>query len=415
MEDITSKEEQISRRQFSRLFCGEIMHMCRVDDAMNDTSWDEVVLDDILHRVYPNNKLTTEKIKVILVMLGWSTDILFFDKSPNKQVNDWLFPFIADHISMAAYVQIRQAEIPDPTKTVIQFYNKFCTHNSNAPLRIPTLDVYDLYVSWCYNTNRHPMTMKTFHNAFSKLGVVKTKGYCNGKSGVVYYLLKLNSEEVLADEQQEISPTETEQETEDSPKPIRNVSRTRAAIHERSIQRETPDVPNDEEGQNISAIDGRDDHDDEPNDSVVISRDEAKFTQQIPSTPENRDAVDSSTQNFTNQFPQLKDFATTESTKTGAIKAPSIQPTKSKSIQYPNDTTNIIGRLKQLPIGFRPTFDEIRISCKIAMDPFTEEQFTAMASDAGFHFTPEQTHDLYDFLIEYAKADLRELKKGAIQ
>jgi len=415
MQDITSKEEQYGRRQFSRLFCGEVLHMCSKNTAINDTSWDEVILDDILHRAYPHNLLTTEKIKVIMVMLGWSNDILFFGKSTDKTINDWIFPYIADHISMAAYVQFEQTEIPNPTKTIVQFYKKFCTHNSNAPLRITTNETYKLYVTWCNNTNRYPMALKTFYTTLAKLGAVKTKGYCEGKSGVTYYLLKLNPEEVLNDEQQEISQTKTQQETDECPKPLRNVNRARETIFTETTKRETAKIPKSEKEPNTTASNGRNDHNNESNNAIVISPDKSEFNQQFSTPSKNPNISNNSSQNIIEQSSNFKNFTPTTNSKTEPSTNNNVQHTRNKTIQYPNDPTNIIGRLKQLPIGFRPTFDEIRVCCKIAMDPFTEEQFTAMANDAGFHFTPTQISSLYDFLIEYAKADLRELKKGAIQ
>jgi hypothetical protein len=418
MQDITSKEEQQARRQFSRLFCGEVMHICTKDAAVNEDSWNEVILDDIIHRAYPGNRLTTEKIKVLIAMLGWPNEALYFSKPQDRATIEWVFPFIAEYISMRSYIQFKQSEVPDPTQSVIQFYKKFCTHNSNAAIRITTSDIYELYLTWCYNTERSATTSKTFHTAFVKLGAVRNKGYCEGKSGVTFYLLKLNPEEVLNDVQQEDTPKETRQEKSYSPESLRDDNRPGITICKESVEGEASSILPNEERQDTQPIDSRDGIGNEPDDqadAVVIARNEVAFRQQIPSTPENRDTIDHITQNFGDQFPALRNFAPAELSKTGATATNNIQHTGSKPIQYPNDPTNIIGRLKQLPIGFRPTFDEIRICCKIAMDPFTKEQFTAMANDAGFHFTEEQCQELYDFLIEYAKADLRELKKGAIQ
>ncbi len=418
MQDITSKEEQQARRQFSRLFCGEVMHLCSKEIAINDDSWNEVILDDIIHRVYPGNRLTTEKIRVLMTMLGWPFDALYFSMPQDKAIIEWIFPSVAEYISMASYIQFKQAEVPNPTQSAISFYKKFCTHNSNAAIRITTGDVYKLYLSWCYNTEREALTPKTFHTAFVKLGAVRNKGYCDGKSGVTFYLLKLNPEEVLNDEQQEDTPKETQQEESYSPKSLRDDNRPGITICEESVEGEASSVLPNEERQDTQPIDSGDGIGNEPDDqadAVVIARNEVAFRQQIPSTPENRDTIDHITQNFSDQFPALRDFAPAKPSEAGTNAVSNVQHTGSKPIQYPNDPTNIIGRLKQLPIGFRPTFDEIRICCKIAMDPFTLEQFTAMANDAGFHFTAEQQQELYDFLTEYAKADLRELKKGAIQ
>ncbi len=418
MQDITSKEEQQARRQFSRLFCGEVMHLCSKEIAINDDSWNEVILDDIIHRVYPGNRLTTEKIRVLMTMLGWPFDALYFSMPQDKAIIEWIFPSIAEYISMASYIQFKQAEVPNPTQSAISFYKKFCTHNSNAAIRITTGDIYELYLSWCYNTEREALTPKTFHTAFVKLGAVRNKGYCDGKSGVTYYLLKLNPEEVLNDEQPEIPKTKTRQESQDSTKSLRNVDRSGKEVPAGIIEGKAADILPDEEGQDAQPIDSGDDRRDESNDqtdSVIITQGGITLREKIPATTPNRDTLDNITQNFQNQFPALRDFAPTKLGEAGTNTTNDIPHTRSKPIQYPNDPTNIIGRLKQLPIGFRPTFDEIRICCKIAMDPFTKEQFTAMTNDAGFHFTEEQCQELYDFLIEYAKADLRELKKGAIQ
>lgn len=404
MQDITSKEEQQARRQFSRMFCGEVMHICAKDAAVNEDSWNEVILDDIIHRAYPGNRLTTEKIKVLTAMLGWPPEALYFSKPQDRATIEWVFPFIAEYISMGSYIQFKQSEVPDPTQSVIQFYKKFCTHNSNAAIRITTGDIYELYLTWCYNTERSAMTSKTFHTTFVKLGAIRNKGYCEGKSGVTYYLLKLNPEEVLNDEQQEGPSKESRQKETNCPESIRYDDRTGSTIHEKSVEGETPDVSYDEEGEDTTAIDGRDDIGDEPNDQ---DESPAIGSEQIPSTPTDNNTFD--------QFPGLRNFTPTATDQTRAHEPKDIPSTPARTIQYPNDTTNILGRLKQLPLGFRSTFDEIRIYCKAAMEPLTQEQFVDLAQDAGFYFEPAKTQELYDFLLEYAKVDLRELRKGAIQ
>ncbi len=400
MQDITSKEEQQARRQFSRLFCGEVMHLCSKEVAINEDSWDEVILDDIIHNAYPGNHLTTEKIKVLITMLGWPADALYFSKPTDKAIIEWIFPFVAEYISMATYIQFKQSEIPDPAQSVIKFYKKFCTHNSNPGIRITTGNLYDLYLTWCYNTSRISMTPKTFHSTFVRLGAVRNKGYCEGKSGVTYYLLKLNPEEVLNDGEPEIPEAKTQQTSTDSTKSLRDVDRSREEVPKGSVSGTEKKVSGGQKGsrQDDTTSDGGNDS---RNESDGASSEKVSIV-----------AADNNTED---QLSTPGNLSSAESGETRTTEAPDIRPTKTRAVQYPNDPTNVIGRLKQLPIGFRPVFDEIRICCKLAMDPFTQEQFVGMASDAGFYFTEEQTQELYEFLLEYAKVDLRELKKGAIQ
>lgn len=405
MKENPSAQEQISRRKFSQLFCGPLLCLCAKDSAWNEDHWSSTDMLDILEHFNPTNVLKESDIQDLIQALGWSDKALFFKGPANNEEAVLVLPFIQNHVPMSQIVRCMQSSSQSTQSTVQQFYERYCANNTHPYTKITSTHLYSLYCTWC-NVFRLPAaTNKVFYKTLRTNHYIPQKGYCEGKCGVLYFVMQIDPMEVLLDVQKQEEEQDTQhydQEKQDA-KLVQDVIGGRTQIITTTSQGRADSISANQERSNVVA-------DSFPNDTkydTVNPNDNgndstADNTNEPVEFSENADGTDSD--NFYQRLSTTNErfFET-------------IPSNEHSHIQYPNDPTNIIGRLNNLPKGFRKTMDLARMDAKILSEPYTPEMFEDLVYGEGYTFEKDKLQELFKLLQEYVTANLNELRKGAIE
>lgn len=376
---IFNEEEMVSRRQFHELFCTKYLYTGEKKDAINEDSWNNIVINDILHTLYENNVLTPQDIETMMQLGGMynhnhETYFHYHAGTPIfKEVLSAMSPFI----TQAAFVRFKQLLNGRSMDSVAEFIQRCCNNTHAEMIGVSSVELYELYCTWCA-LNRFPVSARhVLYARMSAVGFKRKKGYLNGACGITYFMVRMNREEVLTDAQPEGAQTEEGQEP-DSVQSFRNVSRAGAKVRKEPVIKETPDVLPDEVGQDIAAGSGGDlaEH---VEDGAVSE------TADISNTPDEVDGptIDTDTEDTVIQLPEDKDGVLTEA--------------------HPEGTgTDIQARVKKLPMELRQCFKLLKATYRISPEHFTEEDFNQSVSALDASVLQED-QTLYDLFLEYAK------------
>jgi len=376
---IFNEEEMSSRRQFHELFCTKFLYTGDKKGAINEDSWNNIVINDILHVLYDSNVLTPQDIETMMQLGGMydNNHEAYFHYHRETPIFQEILSAISPFITQAAFVRFKQLLNGRSTDSVAEFLQRCCNDPNVAFSGVTTVELYELYRTWCA-LNRMPVSPRHILYARVKaLGFKHKKGYLNGACGVTYFMVKLNREEVTNIVQSQGAQEEEEQGT-DSEQSFRNVSRARTAVREKVIERKAPDVLQDEvrtdtptgRGGNSEeyATDGADGtivdennttDNDGGRDNISIAEDT------IIQLPKDRDQL----------------FAEAHSEGTG---------------------TDIQARIKKLPMELRQCFKLLKATYRIAPEHFTEEDFKQAVGTVDVSELQEE-QPLYDLFLEYAK------------
>ena len=377
---IFNEEEMASRRQFHELFCTKFLYTGDKRGAINEDSWNNIVLSDILHTLHDKNLLTPQDIETMMQMGGMydHNHEAYFHYQKDTPIFQEILSAISPFISQAAFVRFKQLLNGRSTDSVAEFVQRCCNDTKSEMIGITTVELYELYCTWC-TLNRMPVSPRhVLYARMKSLGFKHKKGYLKGACGVTYFMIPFNHEEVLKVAQSEGETSEEEGQDANSEQPLRDVARTGTTVRKKAVERKASDVLPNEVRQDDAASSGGDFAGDEANGpdggeaGGNDADDDGSGRDDIPSTGD------------TNiQLPKDRDrlFAEAHSEGTEA---------------------DIQTRIKKLPMELRQSFKLLKATYRIAPEHFTEEDFNEAINLADVSGLQEE-QTLYNLFLEYAK------------
>lgn len=402
---IFNEQEMKSRRQFHEIFCTRFLTTCDKKDALHAESWNSNILYDILHSIYKDNILVPKDIETILHisgMLDRQGEIYFkyCEETPTLGV---MVNAMSNFITTKAYVRLKQ-QIDATSLNSVEVFVRVCCSNYNIPTsKILAAELYEHYLVWCSVKDCLSLSRKAFHKCIAESGITSRKGYLNGNSGIRYYVVRLDMQEVYGIGKPEGTSKEKDQKTSDGEQSIWDVDRTRNEIYAELISTEKRNVSQDEGREDSAASDGGDLSEYDENDFIDQTTDEIISCDDIiPSEDRSADAKNSNIvqpKSLTDfNFSKIGSSAATESTKSGERSfADEDEGRASAGSAIEVDPPSLQDRLMDLPTEIRQNFKLMKITYRIASEHFTFEDFKE-----GVGVTKD-LDALYELFLEYAK------------
>ena len=386
---IFTEEEQRSRRQFHELFCTRFLYTGKKKGALNEDSWTADTLYDILRNAYSGNLLTPQDIEAMLQVGGmYDADgsLFFHYREDTPMVKEILYA-MSPFITTKAFIRCKQRLAGPTADSVAAFVVRCCTNPSQGNEKMLIRELYDYYIQWCALNEEIPTSKKVFNRRLSEIGFRIKKGYLNGKSGVLYVMIRLDKEE--ANRNAKPQRAQTEETFRELTTAVQDVDGTGAKVLEDLIEASTRSLPEDEGGQDATtSCRGSDDEHEADvrvgevsNASVEVTGYEDDFDWGATyDDDEDDDPEDGS------DTP-----AKSTQTGTGEIIVPTSVTTKEEAEAF----------IKTLPYNVRTTFKQMKITYRISPDDFGIDEFEPAVRSLGI--TDINVSELFRLFQLYAE------------
>ena len=370
---IFTEQEQLSRRQFHELFCTRYLYTGKRKGALNEDSWTADTLYDILRGVYSNNELTPQDIEAILHVGGmFDTDgNLFFHYRDDTPIVKELLYAMSPYITTKAFIKFKQRMGGNSADSVAAFVVRCCTNPDQGNTKMLIGELYEYYTTWCALNDEIASSKKVFSRRLSEIGFRIKKGYVNGRSGVLYVMIKLDKEAANTS----VKPKRTQAEEAQriySTTALRDVDGTGAKVLEDLIKTSTRSLSEDEGRQDIAASDGGSNV--EHAEDVRIGQEYGVSGQADEYLPGDDDDFDWGASDEY-EDPEDRDSAVGEiaAARTGEIIVPVSVSTKEEAEAF----------IKTLPYNIRTAFKQMKITYRISPDNFEMDEFEPAVRSLG--------------------------------
>lgn len=383
---IFEEKELQARRQFHELFGTKYLYTGPRNKALNEDSWNATILGDILHSMHSENPLTYEDIETI-IQIGGMVDPkgeMYFHYQADTPMVKEVLTAISPYITKEAFVQCSQKLHGRAKDTVAEFMVKCCTADVPAK-RMEATELYSNYTTWCECNMLGAVSRHAFYVRMNALGIIKRKGYVNGRCGVTYYMVQLDEKEVLKDVQS--CRKKTEEESQHVEEPLRYVVRPRKAVPPEVVPEATESLPQLIEEADVATVDtGSDEQvaDDVKEDGAVNER-----IEQNPSDDSVSDVPDT-----IDDAPDSPE----------PVEVVGVSPDQADSPATDNKAgTGSPLTVKKLPMHVRQCFRLMKITYRVAPEHFTQEEFQDTYAAASLPpIEGASIEDLYQLFLDYA-------------
>lgn len=367
---IFTEQEQLSRRQFHELFCTRYLYTGSRKGALNEDSWTADTLYDILRNAYTNNQLTPQDIETMLHIGGMfdaNGDLFFHYREDTPMIKEILYA-MSPFISTKAFIKCKQRLGGLTADSVASFVVRCCTNPDQGNEKMLIRDLYDYYTNWCAINDELSTSKKVFNRRLSEIGFRIKKGYVNGKSGVLYVMIKLDKEAAVRNAKPQRA--QTEEAFRELAATIRDVDGTGAKVLEDLIETSTRSLPEDEGRQNPAA--GLSGSDDEHEADVRVSEEHV-----MPDEVAGYDDDFDWGATYDDEDDDPEDGSDTPAkpaqARTGEIIIPVSVTTKEEAEAF----------IKTLPYNVRTAFKQMKITYRISPNNFELDEFEPVVRTLG--------------------------------
>ena len=385
---IFTEEEQRSRRQFHELFCTRFLHTGKKKGALNEDSWTADTLYDILRNAYDGNLLTPQDIEAILQVGGMydaDGNLFFHYREDTPMIKEILYA-MSPFITTKAFIRCKQRLGGPTADSVAAFVVRCCTNPSQGNEKMLIRELYDYYTNWCALNDEMPTSKKVFNRRLSEIGFRIKKGYINGKSGVLYVIIRLDKEE--ANRNAKPQRAQTEEAFRELAAAVRDVDGTGAKVLENLIEASARRLSEDEGGQDAATSSrGSDDE----HEADVRVGEEPGLPDEVAGYDDDFDW--GATYDDEDDDPEDGSDAPAKpaQARTGEIIVPISVTTKEEAEAF----------IKTLPYNVRSAFKQMKITYRISPDNFEMDEFEPAVRSLGI--TDINVSELFRLFQLYAE------------
>ena len=194
-----SKEESVSRKQFWNFFGGKYLIPTTAKDAINEDAWSPNVVNEILHKLFPENVMTPDDIYMAACMvgiLGIKDEGFYFKYNWESGLTSDIVNALSPYIFNSVWVNMKQRLSGVESTASEEFYISCCSDPQIKPVKMSTAHLYEIFVIWCEKNGRVPTTNRDLFKYLKSKGHTMYKGYLHGICGANYFRLPISFEEV---------------------------------------------------------------------------------------------------------------------------------------------------------------------------------------------------------------------------